>query len=77
MPLSSFSPYGDGGDGLNRGRLGNGLGSLVKDRGSRRSWMNSGKQKAPALVAGAWVSFLAGCVPGLRGYQVLFDGFGP
>ena len=77
MPLSSFSPYGDGGDGLNWGRCGNGLRSREKDRGSRRSWMNSGKQKAPAINAGAWVSFLVGSVPGLRGYQVLFDGFGP
>ena len=30
MPLSSFSPYGNGGDGKNWGRLGDGLGYRVK-----------------------------------------------
>ena len=60
MPLSSFSPYGDGCPGLNWGRLGNGLGCCVMDRRSQQAWTNSGKYKAPAINAGALLSFGVG-----------------
>ena len=77
MPLSKFSPYGDGGDGMNWDRLGDGLGYRVKRKMFMLGLGELRQTKGPGAERRGLGVFWMGSAPGLRGYQVLFNGCRP